>query len=370
MRPEDGKKVYDQIEIPKELELTVRRSVEEAARRREARRKEEAENSAERDRREEKDLEKRGPERTGLEMESTEKDPLTEKQEEKQGRQRQRKNGARSPIYRLLRRTAAAAAGVLIAFTVGLNTNQAFAENMSRVPGLGFLASVLTVRSYHESEGDYNIHAEVPGIMQSQEETGNRSLQADKVNEEIERIADSYMAEAKAEFEEYKEAFFAAGGTEEEWNNRQMNISIDYEVKYQDEAVLSLELTAFKGWINASEERHYYNLDLSEDRELTLQDVLGSGYAELCNKEVMRQIEERMAADENQIFFGFGRAGDMAEGFTTVDENTDFYISGTGEVVLVFPEYSIAPGYMGTTEFTVGPMVKDGMGETGKRNKK
>ena len=279
MRPEDGKKVYDQIEIPKELELTVRRSVEEAARRREARRKEEAENSAERDRREEKDLEKRGPERTGLEMESTEKDPLTEKQEEKQGRQRQRENGARSPIYRLLRRTAAAAAGVLIAFTVGLNTNQAFAENMSRVPGLGFLASVLTVRSYHESEGDYNIHAEVPGIMQSQEETGNRSLQADKVNEEIERIADSYMAEAKAEFEEYKEAFFAAGGTEEEWNNRQMNISIDYEVKYQDEAVLSLELTAFKGWINASEERHYYNLDLSEDRELTLQDVLGSGYA-------------------------------------------------------------------------------------------
>lgn len=121
-----------------------------------------------------------------------------------------------------------------------------------------------------------------------------------------------------------------------------MNISIDYEVKYQDESVLSLELTAFKGWINASEERHHYNLDLSEDRELTLQDVLGSGYAELCNKEVVRQIEERMAADENQIFFGFGRAGDMAEGFTTVDENTDFYISGTGEVVLVFPEYSIA----------------------------
>ena len=73
MRPEDGKKVYDQIEIPKELELTVRRSVEEAARRREARRKEEAENSAERDRREEKDLEKRGPERTGLEMKSRRK---------------------------------------------------------------------------------------------------------------------------------------------------------------------------------------------------------------------------------------------------------------------------------------------------------
>lgn len=208
MRPEDGKKVYDQIEIPKELELTVRRSVEEAARRREARRKEEARIPLKETDGREKDLEKRGPERTGLEMESTEKDPLTEKQEEnRDGRDREKMGHA-------VRFTVCSGAlpqpqrECWIAFTVGLNTNQAFAENMSRVPGLGFLASVLTVRSYHESEGDYNIHAEVPGIMQSQEETGNHSLQADKVNEEIERIADSYMAEAKAEFEEYKEAFF------------------------------------------------------------------------------------------------------------------------------------------------------------------
>ena len=316
MKPEDGKKIYDQIEIPEELELTVRRSVEEAARRREKRRKEEDGNTA--------------AENTAAKT---------------------RRPGR---MYRLLRRTATAAAGVLLVFAVGLNTNQAFAESMSRVPGLGFLASVLTVRSYHESDGDYHIHAEVPGIVQEQAETGSHSAQADKVNGEIEQIVDSYVTEAKAEFEEYKQNFFAAGGTEEEWNDRQMNISIDYEVKYQNEAVLSLELTAFKGWINASEERCYYNLDLAEDRELTLEDLLGSGYVELCNKEVVRQIKERMAADENQLFFGFGRAEDMAEGFSTVDETTEFYINEAGEVVLVFPEYSIAPGYMGITEFPVG----------------
>ena len=100
-----------------------------------------------------------------------------------------------------------------------------------------------------------------------------------------------------------KKLFFAAGGTEEEWADRQMDLSVDYQVKYQSEEVLSLELITFKGWVNAMEERYYYNLDLKQDRLLALKDVLGSGYVERCNKEVVRQIEARMAADENQMFF-------------------------------------------------------------------
>ena len=76
---------------------------------------------------------------------------------------------------------------------------------------------------------------------------------------------------------------------------------------------------------------------------------------ERCNKEVVRQIEERMASDGNQLFFGFEPNGDgMAEGFTTVDETTQFYINENREVVLVFPKYSIAPGYMGIIEFNMG----------------
>lgn len=304
-----GKNTYGQIEIPRELEETVRNAIDEA------------------------------------------------------GRRRGRKKGSRRVLH-ILKGTAAAAAGVLIVFAAGLNASQAFAESVSQVPGLGALAQVLTVRSYHESEGDYNIQAEVPGIVKKEEKTGETDGRgngaaaqpgiAGEANRQIEEIVDGYVAQAKEEFEAYKEAFFATGGTKEEWDDRQMEIFVDYNVKYQDESVLSLELITFKGWVNAQEERHYYNLDLASDRELSLEELLGSGYVEQCNSEVKRQIKERMDADENQIFFGFGEDDGMIEGFKTVDEDTQFYIDGDKQVVLVFPEYSIAPGYMGITEFKVG----------------
>ena len=328
MKTEEGKSIYDSIEIPEELDQIVRQSIAEAEKRRR-----------------EKETKESGGERG---------DDVPE--EDKENRQKRTDKTIRFP-RRMASRITAAAAGAAVVFTIGLNTNQAFAETMKQIPGIGFLAEVLTVRSYHQIDQDYNIDAEIPAIVETGDTdgSGNQSGTAKSVNEQIEKIVDSYIAEGKEEFAAYKEAFFAAGGTKEEWADRQMDLSVDYEVKYQSETILSLELITFKGWVNALEERYYYNLDLKEDRLLSLEDVLGSGYVERCNKEVVRQIEERMASDGNQLFFGFEPNGDgMAEGFTTVDETTQFYINENREVVLVFPKYSIAPGYMGIIEFNMG----------------
>ena len=306
MRPEDGKKIYDNIEIPEELSQVVRQSIEEAGRRRS---------------------------------------------------QNSKKRLLFFPGHQKAARAVAAAAGVLIVFTAGLNTSQAFAETMKQVPGLGILADVLTIRSYHESDGDVNINAEVPGIIKEESQPENQSGTVRSVNEQIQKIVDDYMEQGKREFEEYKKAYFATGGTKEGWGDRQMDISTHYDVKNQSEELLSLELVTIKGWVNAEENRYYYNLNLKEDRELSLKDVMGSDYVDFCNKEIVKQIKERMATDENQVFFGFEKDDDgMVEGFTTVDETTDFYINENNEVVLVFPKYSIAPGYMGITEFNMGKM--------------
>lgn len=325
MKPEDGKGIYDSIEIPEELDQIVRQSIAKAEKRR--REKESKEPGEERN----KDV---------LEKEQTKPTDKT----------------VRFP-RRMAAKFTVAAAGAAVVFTIGLNTNQAFAETMKQIPGIGFLAEVLTVRSYHQADQDYNIDAEIPAIVETEtaDESGNQSDTVKNVNEQIEKIVDSYLAEGKKEFAAYKEDFFATGGTKEEWADRQMDLSVDYQVKYQSETVLSLELITSKGWVNASEERYYYNLDLKKNRLLSLKDVLGEGYVERCNKEVKRQIEERMESDENQMFFGFGSNDDgIAEGFTTVDQTTQFYINENREVILVFPEYSIAPGYMGITEFNMG----------------
>ena len=186
---------------------------------------------------------------------------------------------------RFLYRRGAAAAACAVLFAVGLNTNAAFAQTASEIPVIGALARVLTIRSFQETEGDYQMNVEVPAV-----EAEKGEAFADRVNAEIEAIVDRYTAQAKEEFEAYKEAFFATGGTEEEWNGRQMDIVVDYEVCYQQDPVLSLELVTAKGWVAASEERHYYNLDLEKEKELTLADVLGDDWISVCNAEIDRQI--------------------------------------------------------------------------------
>ena len=295
MRIEDGKNIYGDIEIPKELSAMV--------------------------------------------------DGLIKKD--------RRKKAERKVIF-MIKRCAAAAAAALVVFTAGLNTSQAFAEGAAELPVIGAIARVLTVRSYHQDEGDYKIDMEVPAIEDSNSADASGGEFTSLVNAEIEKIVDDYTNEAKAEFEEYKEAFFATGGTEEEWAGRQMDIIVDYDVKYQKSPILSLELTTAKCWVAASEERHYYNLNVLEGKELKLEDLLGDDYINICNTEIDRQIKEQLANDESLRSFGYGDNELTDAGFRTIDENTDFYINSDGQVVIVFPEYSIAPGYMGWREFAVG----------------
>ena len=264
-----------------------------------------------------------------------------------------RKKAERKVIF-MIKRCAAAAAAALVVFTAGLNTSQAFAEGAAELPVIGAIARVLTVRSYHQDEGDYKIDMEVPAIEDSNSADASGGEFTSLVNAEIEKIVDDYTNEAKAEFEEYKEAFFATGGTEEEWAGRQMDIIVDYDVKYQKSPILSLELTTAKGWVAASEERHYYNLNVLEGKELKLEDLLGDDYINICNAEIDRQIKEQLANDESLSYFGYGDNELTDASFRTIDENTDFYINSDGQVVIVFPEYSIAPGYMGWREFAVG----------------
>ena len=289
MRVEDGKKAYESMEIPEELSGTVNGLIEADKRKR------------------------------------------------------------KGKTLRFLYRRGAAAAACAVLFAVGLNTNAAFAQTASEIPVIGALARVLTIRSFQETEGDYQMNVEVPAV-----EAEKGEAFADRVNAEIEAIVDRYTAQAKEEFEAYKEAFFATGGTEEEWNGRQMDIVVDYEVCYQQDPVLSLELVTAKGWVAASEERHYYNLDLEKEKELTLADVLGDDWISICNAVIDRQIREQIAADPGLSYFGYGD-NDLAElKFRTVDGETDFYLNAAGEAVVVFPEYAIAPGYMGYREFVIG----------------
>lgn len=241
-----------------------------------------------------------------------------------------------------------AVAACLVVAVVGLNTSESFAMAAQELPVIGGLAKVLTVRTYETKEGNVDIEAEVPAIVPEEKEEVDEDFVVD-INAEIEKIVADYTEKSQQMFQEYKEAFLETGGTEEEWNERMLEAKVQYEIKYQQDNLLSLVVTGWQSAFNFASESYYYNVDLKEGKNLTLQDLLGDDWVTMANEQIQAQIAER-SKDESNIFFD---GSDGIEGFTTVDANTKFYINEAGNVVVVFAKYEIAPGYMGQQEFEI-----------------
>ena len=239
------------------------------------------------------------------------------------------------------RRTAAGAAACLAVLVGALNLSPAVAAAAAEVPVLGGLFQVLTVRDFHTEENGIQYDVSVPGV----EAEGDL---ARRVNDVIQEKVDAHLAKAQRDWEDYKEAFFATGGTEEEWGGRTMDVIVDYEIKSQRSDRVSFVVTFAEGWVAYMEEKYCYNLDLAENRDITLADLLGENWVERCNEAVNAGIAASVDEEGFTYFFTPEQGG-----FTTVDENTAFYIRDDGVPVLVFPEYSIAAGAAGSPEFAV-----------------
>jgi len=175
------------------------------------------------------------------------------------------------------------------------------------------------------------------------------------INKKIDNYIQKYISDATERFEEYKAAFFETGGTEEEWGDRKFDISVDYEVKYQRGAVVSFVISATENWCAAYGERTFYNLDLLNGKNIVLSDLLGSNYVEVANVQIIRQMKDRVIDHPEYVYWGITDDGAVQgfDGFTTVDENTKFYINSVGNPVIVFDKYEVGPGFMGEQEFEI-----------------
>ena len=252
----------------------------------------------------------------------------------RQGRARYRR-GHRN---RVLWRSFSAAAACCVVMVGTLNLSPTVAAAAADVPVLGGLFQVLTVRSYETEKDQVHYQVEVP-------EVASDADIAQRVNAEIQARVDQHVAEMEQMWKEYHEAFIATGGTEEEWSQRTMDVNVTYEVKSQTDTTVSFVVDLSQCSVYASQTQYYYNLDLANDRDITLRDLLGDDWVSICNTAIQAQIDASVDADGFTYFFKPEEGG-----FTTVDETTSFYIREDGVPVVVFPEYAIAAGAAGIVE--------------------
>ena len=242
---------------------------------------------------------------------------------------------------RVWKRSLGSVAACFVVLVGVLNLSSTVALAAADVPVLGGLFQILTVRNYETEQDGIDYSVNVPGVESDAD-------LAERVNAEIQERVDALTAKAQQDWEDYKAAFLATGGTEEELGDREMDVIVDYDIKSQTDTTVSFTVDFAEGWVASMQERYCYNLNLAEDRDITLADVLGEDWVNLCNTAVENYIAANTDADGGSLFFTPEQGG-----FTTVDAATSFYIGEDGAPVLVFPEYSIAAGAMGIVEIPV-----------------
>lgn len=264
-------------------------------------------------------------------------------QKSRQQQEEKGRTGINCGFRKVLRGMEAMAAAVCILFTAALNTSPVFAKEAGELPVIGGLARILTFRSYETEKDDIALSVEIPTIEMIAEDTG---IRVDRINQEILDRCNQYVDDAVLRAEEYRTAFLETGGTPEEWAEHNIKITVDYEIKQQNNDYLSFVVRGTENWTNAYSELRYYNLDFNTGKAVTLEDMLGGDYVELVNKSIREQIVERQNAGE--IFFTAEEGG-----FTGISEDVKFYINENNRPVIVFEKYEIAPGSSGEIEFEI-----------------
>lgn len=242
----------------------------------------------------------------------------------------------RAKRIRMMRYAGSAAAVIAIVLILP-NTSRTAAAAMQQIPVLGELFKVVTVREYQVDEDRYIADVKVPEVVPEESE-GPARESADAINFDIQKVTDELIEEFKQNMEEFEDGY--------------QDLLIDSEVLVNDDKWFSLDLVLYQGAGSGYEQHRHYTIDKTTGKRAALSEFFGEDYVETISESVKSQMRQRMAEDENVIYWIDYE--DVPEwNFESIAEDQDFYVNADGKVVVCFNEYEVAPGYMGCVEFVI-----------------
>ncbi len=250
-------------------------------------------------------------------------------------------NKNKSRFY--INRVVTVCSSVCLLFILLLNVNPSFANTVNDIPVIGKITSIFTIREYFKEDDSEIINVKEPAII-----TNNKDVE-EKINNIIANKIKELEKESELSVDEIKK--------EINYKDRRgsiypkVNVRIDYEIKYNQNNILSFVLIKEEGINTTSKDLYTYNFNLESGNEITLEELLGNNYEDTINKEIRNQIAEREEKDKNQLFFN--ENDNIDNYFKGISKDQNFYINENKNPVVVFNKYEIAPGYMGIQEFEI-----------------
>ena len=271
--------------------------------------------------------------RESMEMWKEEYDQIPVPQETRDrieaGIMRARLEKKRSDRMKNMKRTGVTAAALVLTFGIAVNASPVVAQAMDGIPVIGSIARVVTIRNYNESTNNGMMaDISVPQIA------GNVAANADM---------DAYAKELISRYE--KEVVAQLGQEEGHYA-----LESSYEVVSDNDKYVSIRINTVETMASGAEFVKIFTVDKATGQTVSLKDFLNSPEKlEAVSQNIKDQMAAQMAEDEGKVYFTEGEPG----GFTGLTGDENFYLNEAGELVIVFGEYEVAPGYMGTVSFTI-----------------
>ena len=242
---------------------------------------------------------------------------------------------------RILPRIAAAAACfIFITLFLLPNVSVAYAQALEQIPVIGDIVQVVTIRNYFYADDKHEMGIDVPQIE------GEDSEAVDYINKDVSELTTALVNQF------YKDLEITG-------NNGYGSIHVDYEVTTNTDRWFTLKLSVSETAASSNTYFEFYHIDKKQGKIVELGDLFNTDkFSDILVAEIKMQMQEQMANDEN-ISYWINNSG-IGEEFATVSADHNFYWNENGDLVIIFDEYEVGPGSMGTPEFVIDrDVIKD-----------
>ncbi len=250
---------------------------------------------------------------------------------------RRRPSFWRKPALITLQVFAVLAAAILIL----PNLSPGIAHALGDIPILGDFIRVITIRNYSYEDEYHKLDAQIPSV-----DMGGDA--AAEINDDVDKLTETIISK----FQEDMTSIGDSGHT---------YLSIDYEVVTDDQDWFTLKLQVYQGSGSSSVTYKYYHIDKSTGNIIELSDLFeNDDYIDTISSYILEQMIAEMEEDPQKSYWVDSQYEDW--NFSTISPDQNFYFNSSGEMVIVFDEYEVAPGYMGTPEFAIPFITRDSLG--------
>ena len=260
--------------------------------------------------------------------------PLEAKKRAEDGIRKAKKERREKRILSFGRITGGSAAAAVAVIAVLSNSSPAIAQVMEQIPVIGAVSRIVTLRTYQDQHGTMEAEVEIPAIG---EEEG-----LVPANQDIERYAESLI-------QEYEETVREMEG---EGN---YSLTSKYEIVFENSSYLCIRIDTTAAQASAAQYSKIFTVRKLDGETVSLLEYLGNDESKLeaAGNSIIEQMRAQMAEDAGIIYY---LDSDMPEqDFSGLTGEESYYFNQKGEIVVVFDEYQVAPGYMGAVSFTIPP---------------